>query len=288
MSQNLLLSPVDLNEPVDPRDPFAYGWRYVKKSGRDGSESMVQVPLTLEDILHPQEEDFHVVSDAHTRDLIYLRGAFEIALAGVRGAFVLSDCRVAWDAAGNDALGPDCAVVFNVRERKVWSTFNVVEEQAKPALIIEVTSPHTRSTDLVDKVREYAKQGVSHYVIADARETQEGRKISLTDYRLSQSQLEYLSLPLSDTGRIWLPEVNLWLAVETGRLICQDAAGNRIHTIVEENQARREAEKARNEAEKARRDAEAKAALLEEQIRKLEEQLKKASDTKDSRNGASG
>ena len=169
MSRPNLISPLDLNEPVDPRDPFPYGWRNVRKGGRNGLERMIRVPLALEDILHPQEEDFRLLSDSHTEDCYYLRGAFRTALADTQGAIVLNDCRVAWDRAGDYGHGPDCAVIFKVRKKKDWSTFNVVKERTKPALIVEVTSPSTRSTDLVDKVREYAEQKVPHYVIADAR-----------------------------------------------------------------------------------------------------------------------
>ena len=72
------------DELVNPNDWFALGWRYVKKIEADGSESMIKTPLTLEDILHPQEEDFRVLSDPHTEDIYYLRGAFRIALSATR------------------------------------------------------------------------------------------------------------------------------------------------------------------------------------------------------------
>ena len=195
MSRGSLLSPLDLNEPVDPNDPFPYGWRYVKKTARNGSETMVQVPLTLEDILHPREEDVHLLSDPHTEDVYYLRWAFRRALTGTRGAIVLNDCRVAWDKEGDFGHSPDCAVIFKVRKKERWSTFNVVKEKTKPALIVEVTSPSTRSTDLVSKVSEYAEQKVPHYVIADAREREDSRQISLIDYHLSPGSGVYYSLP---------------------------------------------------------------------------------------------
>jgi hypothetical protein len=40
-----------------PEDPFPYGWRYVTIQ-RNGEEELLQVPLTLDDVLHPEEEDF--------------------------------------------------------------------------------------------------------------------------------------------------------------------------------------------------------------------------------------
>jgi colicin import membrane protein len=268
MPRHILSSPLDLNEPVDLLDPFPYGWRYIPKAGRNGSETMVRVPLTLEDILHPREEDFRLLSDPHTEDCFYLRGAFRMALAGTPAAVVLTDCRVAWDSKGEYGHGPDVAVIFNVRKKKRWSTFNVVKEKTKPSLIIEVTSPSTRSTDLVDKVREYAEQGVAHYVIADAREKEDERQVSLIDYHLSPDG-GYYSLPADDQGRVWLPEVKRWLGVDEGNLVCWDEKGEQSKTIAEEHQARLEAEK--------------KASVLEARIKELQRRMRSGPKV---RNGA--
>ena len=51
----------------DPTDPYRYGWRYVERWGEDGTLVVEQVPLTLEDVLHPQEGDYVIQSDAHAR-----------------------------------------------------------------------------------------------------------------------------------------------------------------------------------------------------------------------------
>ena len=34
-------------------DPYRYGWRYVCRPGANGRKVWEQVPLTLEDVLHP-------------------------------------------------------------------------------------------------------------------------------------------------------------------------------------------------------------------------------------------
>ncbi len=49
--------------PTD--DPYCLGWRYVRRRLADGSEVPGQVPLTPEDVLHPEEDDFLVQTDAH-------------------------------------------------------------------------------------------------------------------------------------------------------------------------------------------------------------------------------
>ncbi len=46
--------------PPDDADPFRYGWRYVSVRGPDGTETLDQVPLTLEDVLFPETGDFIV------------------------------------------------------------------------------------------------------------------------------------------------------------------------------------------------------------------------------------
>ena len=268
MSQGILETPTDLNEPVDPNDRFAYGWRYVQEILPDGTEKWSQVPLTLEDVLHPQEEDFRLLNDPHWQDCFYLGGAFKAALAETPGAHVLGDCRVAWDEAGEYAHGPDIAVIFNVRAYQRWSTFNVVHEGTRPALIVEVTSPSTRSTDLVDKKREYAEEGVPHYIVADARERQGIRRVKFIDYHLPPGGDIYEEKELGESGRIWLDEVNLWLGFESGKLACYDTAGNRIGNYVEVTQALADETRARTTAERKAATAKRQAAQAERQAAK--------------------
>src|SRR5438045_2168111 len=63
------------NHPKVPpaNDPFFYGWRIVHSKSPNGRAKEEQVPLTQEDILHPQEEDFRVHSQAHNDDCAYLK-----------------------------------------------------------------------------------------------------------------------------------------------------------------------------------------------------------------------
>lgn len=79
---------------------FPYGWRYVERELPAGGVAWEQVPLTLEDVLHPQEGDQATHSDLHQRFCVYLYTVFQALLAAVEGAVVLHDVRVAWAAAG--------------------------------------------------------------------------------------------------------------------------------------------------------------------------------------------
>ncbi|NJN68767.1 MAG: Uma2 family endonuclease, partial [Chloroflexaceae bacterium] len=58
-------------ELEDGDDPFRYGWRYVCRRS-NGREEWERVPLTEEDVLHPQMEDHIVQSDTHYRICHYL------------------------------------------------------------------------------------------------------------------------------------------------------------------------------------------------------------------------
>ena len=203
--------------PSDEPDPFRYGWRYVRITRPDGTEAFDQVPLTLEDVLHPEEGDFIVQTDAHDDERAYLKSVFKAQLKEDRSATVLSDCRVDWCVPGVRPLGPDLAVFFGVSRRIDWSTFDVGEEGARPALVIEITSPDTRKNDVGIKVDYYHRAGVPQYVIADVTfEDEEDRRIELIEYR--QGPRGYRRFKPNKQGRIWLPAVNLWLGLTRDRL----------------------------------------------------------------------
>jgi Uma2 family endonuclease len=281
--------------PADEPDPFRYGWRYVRITRPDGTEEFDQVPLTLEDVLHPEEGDFIVQSDPHDRERTYLRAVCEARLEHKPRAVVLSDCRIDWNIPGVRPLGPDLAVFFGVRRRSLWSTFYVGKERARPALVIEITSPETRNNDVGIKVDYYHRAGVPQYVIADVTvEDVEERLVELIDYR--DTPRGYRRFKPNKQGRIWLPAVDLLLGLTRDRLggyiriACFDAeTGQEVgdyaaveRALEEEKTARAQAERARARAEKARIKAEQQAAAeaearakAEARIRELEAAVKR-------------
>ena len=137
--------------PGGPTDPYRYGWRYVRRTGAGGRRVWEQVPLTLQDVLHPQVGDFVIQSYAHARRCHYLADVFEARLAADPSAVVLNEVRIAWDVPGLKPHGPDIAVILGVRERQDWSTFDVAAEGVRPALIVEVVSPGTARLDRTTK-----------------------------------------------------------------------------------------------------------------------------------------
>lgn len=282
-------------------DPYRYGWRYVRRELPGGDYTYDQIPLTLQDVLHPQEQDFIVHSDAHQRFCIYLHNVLTSHLAADPSTVVLHDVRVAWDVPDLQPHGPDIAVILGVRERHNWSTFDIATEGVRPVLIIEVTSPETRRLDLYDKMDEYALAGVQFYFLVDIHMCKSGPILRVLGYQ--HTPTGYRALAPNERGWIWMEPVGLWLGLEDDRVVCYDEAGNPIgdytgvvaaltaeaqaralaetRAIVEaQASARAEARVAEAQADaraaaEARTEAETRAAAAEARLRELEAELRR-------------
>ena len=271
-------------------DPYPYGWRDVLATLPNGEQKWQRVPLTLADVLHPQEEDILLPTEEHERWRNYLYSVMTALLVDDPMAVVLSDTNVAWDTPEIAPHRPDLAVIFNVRQPKNWSTFDVGQEGTRPALIIEITSPKTRHVDLDDKFDEYEQVGVPFYVIIDIRQRKRGVTREVSGYRLTPDG--YSALLPNEQGWLWLEPVNAWLGVTSGAIVCYDQEGRRLENYatlakakkLAEAQAREEARsraiaEARAQAEAlARTAAEARIAELEARLRQLEEEQRRQRD----------
>jgi len=205
---------------VAEADPFRYGWRFVYRKEPDGTLIEEQVPLTLEDLLFPEEGDFVVQTVGHNQNCAYLMLVLKARLADDPSAVVISDCRVAWDVPGLKPLGPDVAVFFGLHGYEDWGTLDVAKEGAIPALVIEVTSPDTRKNDVGIKKEFYHRAGVPQYVIVDVRSRKDGRQLRLTSYR--HTPAGYEPIPPNDRGWVWLDSIGIWLGSAEGRAVCYD------------------------------------------------------------------
>ncbi|MFI5460211.1 MAG: Uma2 family endonuclease [Isosphaerales bacterium] len=246
---------------------FRYGYRYVRKKLPNGRVGFDRVPLTLEDVLHPQFGDVHVLSSAHSLDCRYTHDVLDAWLADDPSAAVLSDVGVFWDEPELEHHSPDITVILGVQRRQDWSSFHVKTEGVRPVLIVEVTSPATRVNDVKTKVEEYAQARVPFYVIADARGRGKKRRLKLISYRLERGA--YKPVELDEQGRAWLEPVRLWLGTavnpETGgdRLVLIDpATGEEIgnYTAIS---------RALAAAAQSKRESEARIRELEAEVRRL-------------------
>jgi Uma2 family endonuclease len=241
-------------------DPFRYGWRYVRRTMPDGKEELDLVPLTLLDVLHPQEDDHIPENSRHERHRRHFQNVFEQRLARQPTRLSLSDCLIDWDRPDLRAHCPDLIVL----ERDEpwpwgsWSTLHVREEGAHPLLIVELVSPSTRDNDVVVKVEHYHRAGVPLYVILD-EEYEEGA-LRLIGHRYAPEG--YVPFPLDEQGRLPLEPLGLYLAVVGDRVAIFDAASGQelgnyaavCDALEAEVRAREAAEKALAEAEARQRE----------------------------------
>ncbi len=255
-------------------DRFELGWRYVPRPLPNGDYFQERVPLTLEDILHPEVGDFRLHTQDHERFCVYLYDVFKACLTGDPTAIVLHDVRVAWAEPEIKAHGPDVSVIFGVKEQRDWATFDEKEEGTKPTLIVEVTSPKTRQVDLVDKFDEYAQVGLQFYIIIDTHKHRGETVRRLLGYGLTETGYEML-IP-DEQNRLWLQPLQIWLGIEDNEPRCYDQTGQPIGDYTQVSEALAAEAKARAEAEtqaaaeaKARADAEARLQALEAELRRL-------------------
>jgi Putative restriction endonuclease len=254
--------------PGSPADPFRYGWRYVSVKQADGRVEVEQVPLTLEDLLFPEEGDQTVQFPSHVNDCFYLKAVFETRLAGDLEAVVLADCRVNYNIPGVRPLGPDISVFLGVPRDFDRGTLGLAEDAATPVLVVEVTSPDTRKNDFGIKKDFYHRAGVPLYVIVDARPGPKGRRVKLHGFQHSPEG--YTPLPLDEEGRLWVEPLTLWLTIADGRVVCIDGeTSDPIGGYGEQVQARIDAEARSADAEARNRELEAQVQELHAELRRL-------------------
>ena len=270
----------------DASDPFFYGWRYVNVRRPDGSEDIDQVPLTLEDVLHPKEGDHIVNSTEHADDVTYLKYVFEALLANNPHSALLFDCGVDLNLPRIKPVCPDIAVFFGVARRRRWTIFDVQAEHAQSALIVEVTSNSTRKNDFGKKFKYYHRAGVAMYVIAEESiRKKTGRRLELIGYRYEPGGYE--RIPLSAGGRLWVEALGVWLGVSknrnTGgdRIACFDPATNEeIADYCTITRERILAEARASEAQQKAAEAQQKAARAEQKAATAQQKAKAESEAR--------
>lgn len=238
-------------------DPFAIGWRDVTHTRPDGTTVVEQVPLTLEDALHPQEGDTIVQNTVHNRDWRYLQNVAESRVADDPHALVLADCKVLWEDGTHHS--PDIAVIRGVPAvRGYYSQFDVTEEGARLVLIVEVVAPTTRANDVATKVEHYHRNGVRYSVVVD-RESDDAEP-KLIGYERVPRRYRRMT---DEDGRLWLEPLGIFLGTRDGRVIAYDGATEQelgdyaaVSAALQEEQERADAAEARAATEKTRADGE--------------------------------
>ena len=263
---------------VEPPDPFRFGWRYRHEPDRNGPDQWVRVPLTPEDVLHPQENDTIPENTLQERDRRYLAGVLNWRFRTRKSILVLSDCVVDWGVAGLRNHSPDIVVFDDVTDReRLRHSFSVVREGARPLFVIEIVSvdpydPKIRNNDVVIKVKQYYQAGVPLYFLIDMEKDDCPRR--LIGYR--RGTRGYVKLPLDRQGRLSLGPAKLLLGLRDNRAVCWDAqTGEEIGDFAATVEARQQAEAACTAEAQARQQAEAALAAAQARLHELEAQARR-------------
>src|SRR6185437_10124122 len=243
---------------------------YVQQIGPNGRKRSVQVPLTLDDVLHPREGDEIPENTRQSKDRRYLAEVLQWRLADNPHALVLTDCLINWGVRRLRNHSPDISVFDGVLDvNRQWGTFVVATEGARPVMVIEIVSPdahdkRARDNDVVIKVREYYRAGVPLYAIVD-QERENGPR-QLMGYR--RGTRKYARLPLDSQERLLLEPVRLLMGLRNEMVVCWDAdTMEEIQDFTAMAQARAAEAQARQAAETALAAAQARIRELEARTR---------------------
>jgi Uma2 family endonuclease len=229
-----------------PEQEYPYGWRYVKRARPDGSVDFDQVPLTLEDVLHPQEGDVIPESKPHEADRRYLACVIEARLGQLSPRFALltSDLIVLWSVEGLRGHSPDVGVFVGLSREPDprMTSFDQGDYGGWCELAIELVSPRTRDNDVFKKRDHYHTAGVRLYVIVDQYE--EGGTRCLKAFRRKEGW--YDEVNLDGQGRVRVAALNLAIGLRDNRVVCFDlTTGEEIEDYLGQVRGREEERRAR-------------------------------------------
>ncbi len=236
----------------------------------DGELVVEQLPLTLDVLLDPRQEDQMSQTRPHERHLGPLADTLERFLERQDGVAVFCDMMILWKQLGERNVAPDVCVVKGVRDREaVDESFDPVVEGAGPCLVFEVVSESTPDVKAKDEKKNpplFERMKVEDLVLVYPRRPAKRRRLRLDVKRLDASGRYRANRP-GPGGWILLDSVGLRIKVADDgvRLLVEDVrTGERLLTSVEEEAARRAAEEhAEQEAEARRQEAEARRAAEE-------------------------
>ena len=207
--------------------PFHIGTRLVNHRDADGKIVRHEyVPLTLEDYLHPQEEDKFSVSNRHSITVRYLGHALELNLRDRPRFKSFIEQRVDWQVEGIEPHAPDAVVLdgYSIPYDDMLGTVPVRDLGCVPLAVFEVTSEATRHTDFGDKLDEYLDVGIPYYFVIDIF-VPNGTSVLLAMQRIND---RYRLMPEHPKLGFMIPELKLYFRWESNRLIVADREGNDI------------------------------------------------------------
>ncbi|MDA1017461.1 MAG: Uma2 family endonuclease [Planctomycetota bacterium] len=216
-------SPASREAPEDLRD-FPYGRRYIRRVTDDGEVVHDIVPLALEDLLHPEEDDELVSRPGHSRDCRRLFTGLEQFKPKNKTFVIVEDMNVDLGLSDVRAIRPDvsvCEVPAVPDGFQQLGTVDTKQHLAVPLLFIEVTSESTRENDVGPKFTLYEQAKVQQYILVDRAHPSGTPQLAGYEYRghgLVKQQAD-------SSGRLWLPAFELWVGLKDEQAVLYDEHG---------------------------------------------------------------
>ncbi len=207
-----------------PEYPFDIGYRWVE----NGSDH-VQVPLTEEDFLHPQEEDRFLFTDLETVARYDLRSALIFVLKMRTDVHVFTNHRVDWQACGIRPMGPDVVVLgdFQSNWNSLRGTVPVRELGLKTLFVAEITWISSRHIDLEQKPPLYHQLGVPYLLIFDFYAGgKEPFVAELLAFEATESG--YVRMEADPKLGVWIPTVAMWFKLDGWQVVIHNEDKKRI------------------------------------------------------------
>lgn len=272
--------------PAD--DPFYYGHRWQPVLDEAGNLDYIEVPLTQEDFLDPQEGDHFVQGTLHEKDVEKIKSIFRRLHRHHPELTVYSDLKIDWGIQGLQNPAPDVSVIPNVVDSaRPRGQFDVPDEGTRPIFVLEMVSPRFVESDYERKPNIYEQAGVREYIIIDSnlRDWDDEVSYTLEGHRLHEGR--YVPIQPDERGWLFSEENGAWIGVTadgdeffvidaySGEQVLPDLEQIEVaeQRAIAEAAARTEAERRAQIAEE-RADAEAAArAATERQMQALLEEV---------------
>ncbi len=233
-------------------DPFYYGVRTLIEEDENGNHVFIEVPLSLEDFLNPQEGDYFMQGGLHGINVTKLTSIFRYRYRHIPTIHVCSDKKMLWGIKELSEPAPDVAVIPNVLNEQdpYHASFDVQKEGTRPSFVMEVVSPHYRKADLEDKVDIYRRAGVEEYFLLNSYLNRKTGKVVyvVLGYRLHGT--EYVPIDPDEDGLFYSATTDVFIGVseEGDRFFVLD--GQTLEEILPDDERADEAERKLEDSER--------------------------------------
>ncbi len=261
-------------QPAYTTEDETLGWRYSTRVLPDGTRIRERHPLTILDILFPEEGDEVSIRNRHAIIQTSAYNAMSMSCRNNPSMVAFKEMRIDFGLPNLRPLTPDAALVSGITKPKDydWSTFYVKEEGATVELVLEVTSPATRHIDvepslltpreqkmfqrqIVDyptlrsKWEIYAEAGVLVYIVIDNPEDKEDGVPLLYVYHLNALRKMYTRCYPDSQGRFWIHPLRMYIARGTRTIDWFDDTEHEVVDYARLTDAYQETKQARKIAE---------------------------------------